>query len=154
MRAELYKGQPLDTEKTPDIPGIWSEYAPRTNLIWLLFLLKNLLKNRKPEPSPSQQQAAPRRALLPCSPNTRRNTPRGGKQILAFEKQQQHIRRTGTNNSEALLQVSLFKKILEDRLISVLELLDLEHGHEDMCCAADLVAYAIDEGWLDERDFF
>jgi serine/threonine-protein kinase haspin len=37
---------------------------------------------------------------------------------------------------------------------TVLNLLDLEHGHEDMCCAADLVAYAMDSQWLVEQDFF
>lgn len=51
-------------------------------------------------------------------------------------------------------QVSHLKQTLEERLKSVLELLDLEHGHEDMCCAADLVAYAMDSQWLAEQDFF
>ncbi|GMG11066.1 unnamed protein product [Aspergillus oryzae var. brunneus] len=51
-------------------------------------------------------------------------------------------------------QVSQLKTTLEDRLRAVLDLLHLEHGHEDMCCAADLVAYAIDSQWLDEKDFF
>jgi serine/threonine-protein kinase haspin len=43
---------------------------------------------------------------------------------------------------------------ISNRLNAVLDLLDLEHGREDMCCAADLVAYAIDVGWLDQSDFF
>jgi serine/threonine-protein kinase haspin len=43
---------------------------------------------------------------------------------------------------------------LDDRLNKILELLDLENGRDDMCCAADLVAYAIDQHWLSERDFF
>lgn len=47
-----------------------------------------------------------------------------------------------------------FQKTIDDRLNKVLQVLDLEHGREDMCCAADLVAYAIDQAWLDERDFF
>lgn len=156
MRAGVYKGKPLDTEPTPDIPGIWAEYSPRTNLIWLLFLLKNLLKNRQPEQSlrqsPPSQRQTPRKPLAPCSPNPRQAShkhPKEGGNPHAAEKS---IRPTGIN-SEALLQVSLFKKVLEERLVSVLELLDLEHGHEEMCCAADLVAYAIDEGWLDEKDF-
>ena len=50
--------------------------------------------------------------------------------------------------------VARLKKTLEERLNAVLDLLDLEPGHEDMCCAADLVAFAIDSRWLDEKDFF
>ena len=167
MRAQVYTGTPLDTEHTSDIPGIWTEYAPRTNLIWLLFLLKNLLKNRRPEPGsvvvqlPSQ---SPRKPLAPRSSNRRGSMrkPTWQKQSeqnskpLAVEprEQRQQAKYAGVNGDEAVLQVPLFKKVLEERLLSVLELLNLEHGHEEMCCAADLVAYAIDEGWLDEKDFF
>lgn len=52
------------------------------------------------------------------------------------------------------MQIAQLKQTLEDRLNAVLDLLDLEHGHEDMCCAADLVAYAMDSQWLAEQDFF
>jgi serine/threonine-protein kinase haspin len=147
MRAEVYTGNPVDTQRTPDIPGIWAEYAPRTNLIWLLFILKNLLKNRKSEPS---QPAATRPPLGPCSPNkhietkrAKRSGDKAKKPVLG------QISITGADKKVADL-----KKTLEDRLKSVLDLLDLEHGHKDMCCAADLVAYAIDSQWLSEEDFF
>ena len=50
--------------------------------------------------------------------------------------------------------VTQLEQTLEDRLKAVLKLLDLENGHEDMCCAADLVAYAMDSQWLVEDDFF
>ncbi|GIK03353.1 hypothetical protein Aspvir_007422 [Aspergillus viridinutans] len=147
MRAEVYTGNPVDTEKTPDIPGIWAEYAPRTNLIWLLFILKNLLKNCKTEPS---QPAATRLPLAPCSPNKNIETKQAKKSGEKAKKPllgQTHI-------TEADKKVADLKKSLEDRLKSVLDLLDLEHGHKDMCCAADLVAYAIDLQWLSEEDFF
>lgn len=145
MRAEVYTGNPTVTEKTPDIDGIWAEYAPRTNLIWLLFLLKNLLKNRKPEPSPAPQ----RKPLSACSPNQsipnkKRNTKKEAAKPLPKQ-----LHATGTQTNIAHL-----KKTLEDRLRAVLDLLDLEHGHEDMRCAADLVAFAIDSQWLEEEDFF
>lgn len=58
------------------------------------------------------------------------------------------------HSKDLSMQVVQLKQTLEDRLNSVLELLDLEHGHEDMCCAADLVAYAMDSQWLAEQDFF
>lgn len=141
MRAEVYTGNPMATEKTPDIDGIWGEYAPRTNLIWLLFLLKILLKNRR---DPSQ-----RKPLATCSPNQnvpkKRGRPKKGAEKGLVKK---------ANSNEAQSHVTRLKKTLEERLTAVLDLLDLEHGHEDMCCAADLVAFAIDSRWLDEKDFF
>ncbi|KAI9037895.1 uncharacterized protein KD926_011507 [Aspergillus affinis] len=140
MRAQLYTGQPLDATKPADIPGIWVEYAPRTNLIWLLFLLKSLLKNHKTEIPPQRQPLAPR------SPN---------KEVQPKSRSQ---KKDSLHSNKAITQVqsnaSQWQKTLQDRLTSVLGLLDLDHGHEDMCCAADLVAYAIDSQWLDGQDFF
>ncbi|MBZ6376659.1 MAG: hypothetical protein LBE67_17225 [Kocuria palustris] len=148
MRATLYTGCPTETEKVADIPGIWAEYSPRTNLVWLLFLLQSLFKNRKPEPSPTQPQ---RKALASCSPNKMTRKPEMAKgkdqniaESLVKERQTKDVP-TG---------ISQLKQTLDHRLKAVLELLDLEHGHEDMCCAADLVAYAMDSQWLGEQDFF
>ncbi|KAF7590451.1 hypothetical protein BBP40_002855 [Aspergillus hancockii] len=143
MRAQLYSGTPTETEKMPDIPGIWAEYAPRTNLVWLLFLLKSLLKNRKAE---EVSLPPPRQPLAPCSPN--KEIKQTAKSI---KKTKLHMSQTTASVPK---QVSHMKTTLEDRLRAVLDLLDLKHGHEDMCCAADLVAYAIDSHWLDEKDFF
>lgn len=142
MRGTLYNGNPADTEKTPDIPGIWAEYAPRTNLVWLLFLLKSLLKNRKPEPSALT-------ARQPLAPRT------NNKELKKTPKPEKNA----ANHSKPLVpagqdQVIKLRNTLEERLQKVLNLLDLENGHEDMCCAADLVAFAIDSQWLDEQDFF
>ncbi|KAJ5044178.1 hypothetical protein NUH16_000976 [Penicillium rubens] len=148
MRATLYTGCPTETEKVADIPGIWAEYSPRTNLVWLLFLLQSLFKNRKPEPPPTQPQ---RKALASCSPNKMTRKPETAKgkdqniaESLVKERQTKDVQ-TG---------ISQLKQTLDHRLKAVLELLDLEHGHEDMCCAADLVAYAMDSQWLGEQDFF
>ncbi|GAB1212322.1 hypothetical protein ATERTT37_001460 [Aspergillus terreus] len=134
MRAQLYHGNPLETAKTRDIPGIWEGYAPRTNLIWLLFLLKTLLKNRK-------AGVSERQPLSLCSPN---------KQPKMTETSKSGCKDLETQETK----VANLKKDLEDRLNEVLRLLDLEDGHQDICCAADLVAFAIDTNWLDERDFF
>ncbi|CAG8931690.1 unnamed protein product [Penicillium salamii] len=137
MRATLYSGNPAEKDKVPDIPGIWAEYAPRTNLVWLLFLLQSLFKNRKDEPQ-SQPQ---RKALAPCSPN-----------IKALKSQPGDSKVHKPKDLQA--GISRLKNTLEERLNAVLGLLDLETGHEDMCCAADLVAYAMDSQWLGEEDFF
>ncbi|CAG8876999.1 unnamed protein product [Penicillium nalgiovense] len=150
MRATLYTGCPTETEKVADIPGIWAEYSPRTNLVWLLFLLQSLFKNRKSEPSPTQPQPQ-RKALASCSPNkiTRKpETAKGKDQNMA----ESLVKERQTKDVQA--GISRLKQTLDDRLKAVLELLDLEHGHEDMCCAADLVAYAMDSQWLGEQDFF
>ncbi|KAL2809694.1 hypothetical protein BJX63DRAFT_347319 [Aspergillus granulosus] len=143
MRAQIYHGNPLKTEKTPDVPQIWAEYAPRTNLIWLRFLLKMLLKNRKPEESSGQTTRQP---LAPCTPNkeVRKATKSGKKREIVHE-----LPPAGGANDK----VSQLKQTLEYRLNAILELLDLEHGDEDMCCTADLVAFALDAQWLDEKDF-
>ena len=144
MRAEVYTGNPTATEKTPDIDGIWAESAPRTNLIWLLFLLKNLLKNRKPQPS-----ARGRKPLSTCSPNqnvankNKRNTKKDAKTL----PKQVHA-------NEAKSHIAQLSKTLEERLQTALEYLDLENGDENMRSAADLVAYAINSQWLEEKDFF
>ncbi|KAJ0426489.1 hypothetical protein BJY00DRAFT_298089 [Aspergillus carlsbadensis] len=145
MRAQLYSGNPLDTEKTPDVPGIWAEYAPRTNLVWLRFLLTMLLKNRKPETRKSACRAT-RQPLAPCTPNKDiRKAVKPGKKRETVQEM--------PSAEEAYDKVSQLKKTLEDRLNAILELLDLEHGHKDMCCTADLVAFALDAQWLEERDF-
>ncbi|KAL6229975.1 hypothetical protein BDW75DRAFT_249143 [Aspergillus navahoensis] len=147
MRAQLYKGNPIDTEKTPDIPGIWAEYAPRTNLIWLRFLLKMLLKNRKPE-APEPPSLNQRQPLAPCSPN------KEIKKAAKLGKKKHDANSEIQLGSDFHPRIAQLKRTLEERLRAVLELLDLEHGHEAMCCSADLVAFAIDAHWLDERDFF
>jgi serine/threonine-protein kinase haspin len=135
MRATLYSGNPTETEKVPDIPGIWAEYAPRTNLVWLLFLLQTLFKNRKADSQPQ------RKALAPCSPN-----------MKAMKSSNNSLKEQKPNHLQG--GIARLKNTLEERLNSVLGLLDLETGHEDMCCAADLVAYAMDSQWLGEEDFF
>ncbi|PKY06439.1 hypothetical protein P168DRAFT_249192 [Aspergillus campestris IBT 28561] len=145
MRATLYTGNPSEAEKPADVPGIWADYAPRTNLVWLLFLLKSLLKNKKPEPN-SLKPA--RQALAPCTPN--KTIKQAGKSGKKDSKSRPGVLAVGSQDKV----VSKLEDMLGKRLDAVLELLDLQNGHEDMCCAADLVAYAMDSQWLDERDFF
>ncbi|KAI9367528.1 hypothetical protein BJX61DRAFT_527874 [Aspergillus egyptiacus] len=148
MRATLYNGNPLDTQKTPGVPGIWAEYAPRTNLVWLRFLLVMLLKNKRPEVQPRATQTS-RQPLAPCTPN--KAIKRAAKSCTKSEAPaSKGVKLVSADHA----RVAQLKRTLEDRLNAILELLDLEHGHEDMCCAADLVAFAIDAQWLDENDFF
>lgn len=172
MRGQVYKGNPLDDEKTPDIPGIWAEYTPKTNLIWLLFLLKNLLKHKQPEQHQPPSQPPPREPLTPRHANRNMKKPcttsaksdlKKKKKTISIAADTTHAeenKENGLGNGQSQQQqqeqeqIAALKKTLSDRLSKVLELLDLKDGHEDMCCAADLVAYAIDSQWLDEKDFF
>ncbi|KAJ9287507.1 hypothetical protein DTO027B5_7596 [Paecilomyces variotii] len=159
MRGEVYKGDPLDQEKPEDIPGIWSEYTPRTNLIWLLFLLKNLLKHKK-DNQEKQSQAPRRQPLGVASGNVNKNikpkptakSQSGKKKTKVLATDLENEEQMNINNEEG--PPKKVEQTLSSRLDRALELLDLENGHEDMCCAADLVAYAIDSQWLDEKDFF
>lgn len=165
MRGQLYTGNPLVLEKQRNIQGIWAEYAPRTNLIWLLFILKNLVKhmehkdytlytNNIPEkqsrlPLQPRPEKANKRQL--SSPSSTDDSSCSLKSIDNPMTNDTHKKKNDNNIGQTIMR---FQTTLNDRLTQILEILDLEHGRDDMCCAADLVAYAIDQRWLDESDFF
>jgi serine/threonine-protein kinase haspin len=145
MRSQLYNGDSQASEKPPNIPGIWAEYAPKTNLIWLLFILKNMMKNVQLEDYTKQG------LRKPLQPSQRK----ANQQIDSSTKNDCAKPKSKPAPSDGIGGMLMsFQKTINDRLNKVLQVLDLEHGREDMCCAADLVAYAIDQGWLDGRDFF
>lgn len=145
MRSQLYNGDSQVSKKPPNIPGIWAEYAPKTNLIWLLFILKNMMKNIQLEDFTKQG------SRKPLQPSQRK----ANQQIDSSTNRGSSKPKSKTASSDGIGSMLMsFQETINDRLNKVLQVLDLEHGREDMCCAADLVAYAIDQGWLDERDFF
>jgi serine/threonine-protein kinase haspin len=49
--------------------------------------------------------------------------------------------------------ISELESRLSEQLQIVLEILDLKDGDDSMLCAGDLVAFAIDSQWLEEKDF-
>lgn len=151
MRAQLYTGSPLTEEKPPTMSGIWADYAPKTNLIWLLFILKMLVKQIEQKDytlNNKTPQNQTRQPLQSCPAKANIQQPITNSPTKSSESP---ISMIDNNLGEALTKV---QAALTDRLNKVLEILDLEHGRDDMCCAADLVAYAIDQQWLDESDFF
>jgi serine/threonine-protein kinase haspin len=180
MRSFVYTGNPLDETRPPVITGIWSEFIPKTNLIWLLFILKMLLKSRLPEPvsvsstkySPTFTSPHKRPPLTACPSkgNIKKSVSDSTKKEQAIKEnpaaipalhsilqsRQHHLLKQTPQHIDEQLErdFSVLQHDLSKRLNTVLDLLDLEHGRDDMCCAADLVAYAIDVGWLDQRDFF
>lgn len=168
MRGQVYTGNPLTLEKERNIQGIWAEYAPRTNLIWLLFILKNLMKhvehkdyttNNIPPNQPRQPlQSRPEKAnkrQAPISTDDYSSTCLKASGILnSDETPHKHHHKNNNKNSNISQALMAFQTKLRGRLEQIVEILDLEHGRDDMCCAADLVAYAIDQRWLDESDFF
>ena len=151
MRAQLYTGFPLTEEKPPSIPGIWADYAPKTNLIWLLFILKMLVKQMEQKEYTCHQlipQNQTRQPLQSC-PEKANIQPK--QSISQTKPSESPISTVEDDLSEVLTRL---QTTLVDRLDKISQILDLEHGRDDMCCAADLVAYAIDQGWLGESDFF
>lgn len=145
MRSQLYNGDSQVSEKPRNIPGIWAEYAPKTNLIWLLFILKNMMKKVQLEDFTKQGSRKP---LQPSQQKV-------NQQIDSSKKIDCCKPKSKAASSDGVGGILMsFQKTINGRLNNILQVLDLEHGREDMCCAADLVAYAIDQGWLEERDFF
>lgn len=140
MRAQVYKGDPLDPDQASSVPGQWQMYCPRTNLIWLLFLLKNLLKNRKPE-NPRQVARQPL-ADRSANPRIKNHRSKSVKDTLSKDRTEQQV------SAMSDLQAKLL-----ERLHTVCDLLNLEGIEESMCCAGDLVAFAVDSQWLNEIDF-
>ncbi|KAH8704163.1 hypothetical protein BGW36DRAFT_313745 [Talaromyces proteolyticus] len=147
MRAQLYTGNSLTVEKPPKISGIWAEYAPKTNLLWLLFILKNLMKRMELKDYIEQAEQKSREPLKPSHQKAN--------QQIEHSTEPTNAKSRPKNRNPAVGNVLMsLQNTLSGRLKDILEVLDIEHGREDMCCAADLVAYAIDQQWLDERDFF
>lgn len=136
------------SQKPPNIPGIWAEYAPKTNLIWLLFILKTMMKIVQLDDFDKPAHHISRKPLQPCQHKVNQQLDSSAKLGCSKSK----LKTVSSDGIGSMLMS--FQKTINDRLNKVLQVLDLEHGREDMCCSADLVAYAIDQGWLDERDFF
>ncbi|ODH12583.1 HASPIN protein kinase [Paracoccidioides brasiliensis] len=58
MRSQVYHQDDLLSPTQPATkPGQWKNYNPRTNLIWLSFLLQMLMKKTKPSPCPFPRPA-------------------------------------------------------------------------------------------------
>ncbi|PGH21636.1 HASPIN protein kinase [Polytolypa hystricis UAMH7299] len=163
MRSQLYRNEPLNPVQLPNEQGIWEEYNPRTNLIWLLFILKMLLKKcEKPEvqapPLDSRKPLGPRSAnnKLSNKVSVGKNVPLKGKPAKQ-KPGNTPITATTTGEISAAVTSSTTASSLAmdlwDRLQTTLEMLDLEDGDETLYCAGDLVAFAIGAQWLKEGDF-
>lgn len=114
------------------------------------------MKNRKPEAVQRESTPVPtaqRKALAIRSSNKAIERQSSESKISNEEDSAESIlKQRQTKDVQA--RIAQLEKIIEDRLSAVLGLLDLEHGHEEMLCAADLVAYAMHSQWLTEEDFF
>ncbi|EEP78433.1 predicted protein [Uncinocarpus reesii 1704] len=130
MRREVYRDQ--DPGHSRSEPWRWKESNPRTNLIWLSFVLTMLLSKGQTDGI----LPVPQSHLTPVSP---RSTNTGN------EKQ-------GENDDDTdSLDIQLE---LLDRLQTVLDVLNPEKEEEDvLLCAGDLVAFGIGSQWLVESDF-
>ncbi|EAS37075.1 HASPIN protein kinase [Coccidioides immitis RS] len=140
MRTEVYKDQiPC---RPRDEPWRWKEFSPKTNLIWLSFILTMLLVKG----SDHGILPTPREPLTALSVNANTLTPaqKGKSGAKAKSAKKNHL--PGID----------FQLELLDRLQTVLDVLDPEEQDEEcdiLSCAGDLVAFAIGSQWLSESDF-
>ncbi|EGD90173.1 HASPIN protein kinase [Trichophyton rubrum D6] len=117
----------------------WKNYRPRTNLIWLSFILATLVNRCRTEKLlPIDRQPLGQRSvnsnLVPRKPS-------------AKYKVAQDYRTEGQKLRDEI------QHVLFERLETVLDLLELEDEYETLSCAGDLVAIAIGSQWLEESDF-
>ncbi|KLJ11461.1 hypothetical protein EMPG_13350 [Blastomyces silverae] len=183
MRSEVYHQENLlCPTQPPSKPRQWKHYNPRTNLIWLSFLLRMLLKKLDPscqyqgqtaeQLQQKQQQRAP---LTPRPANHKLNSNTvphgdGDSPFKSPKKKTVQVKRGGGGRNEEdgkqsdavlinkkhfaqLQQQQLLKEELAMRLQTTAEMLSVESGIEDLYCAGDLVAFALGSGWLGEGDF-
>lgn len=137
---EVYRDQ--DPEWPRDEPWRWKEFCPRTNLLWLSFLLTMLLsKGQSRGILPEPRQPLTTRSVNCILGGGSDNSKLGGK-----------LKITEPNDLPGLD----FQLDLLDRLQTVLDILnpDVEAGDKEILfCTTDLVAFAIGSRWLDESDF-
>ncbi|KAI1961054.1 hypothetical protein LOZ58_003540 [Ophidiomyces ophidiicola] len=139
MRAEVYENR--DSTKSQGEP--WKGFNPRTNLIWLSFLLTMLLtKGQARGILPASRQALTPR----CVNNTTiYNSKLGGKEAG----------KSRATSKYELLELD-FQRELLDRLQTILDILEPENLEEEgelLHCTGSLVAFAIGSQWLAESDF-
>ncbi|EFR03268.1 haspin protein kinase [Nannizzia gypsea CBS 118893] len=132
MRSEVFDDSDPNTEQ-------WKEYRPRTNLIWLSFILATLVNKCHTEKLlPAHRQPLGQRSansnIVPKKPSSKHKA-------------------TQNNGSEDLKLGDEIQQSLFERLETVLDLLELEDEYENLSCAGDLVAIAIGSQWLEESDF-
>ncbi|KAF3483629.1 serine/threonine-protein kinase Haspin [Arthroderma uncinatum] len=136
MRSEVFSSPSSNTEQ-------WKSYRPRTNLIWLSFILTTLVNKCHSEKLvPTHRQPLGQRSansnLQPKSSNTK-------------AKQAKNIK--GKQDVEESKLSDEMQQVLFERLETVQDLLELEDEYENLSCAGDLVAIAIGSQWLAESDF-
>ena len=117
----------------------WKNYRPRTNLIWLSFILATLVNRCRTEKLlPIDRQPLGQRSV---------NSNLGPRKPSAKYKVAQDYRTEGQKLRDEI------QHVLFERLETVLDLLELEDEYETLSCAGDLVAIAIGSQWLEESDF-
>ncbi|KAK2799557.1 hypothetical protein FQN51_006871 [Onygenales sp. PD_10] len=152
MRAEVYHDDLLGPSCTPAKAGQWKTYNPRTNLVWLSFLLQMLMKKQTPLPIHPEK----RQPLGPRTTNNQMNTPLSGSPSKSSKGN--HIGNglhssSSSSSSENRKLTSQLEQDLFARLQTTQDMLSIESGIEDLYCAGDLVAFAIGSQWLEERNF-
>ncbi|EGD96467.1 haspin protein kinase [Trichophyton tonsurans CBS 112818] len=132
MRSEVFDDNDPETEQ-------WKNYRPRTNLIWLSFILATLVNKCRTG------------KLLPTHRQPLRQ--RSANSNLVPRKSSAKYKVTQDHRTEEPKLRDEIQHVLFERLETVLDLLELEDECETLSCAGDLVAIAIGSQWLEESDF-
>lgn len=132
MRSEVFDDSDPNTEQ-------WKNFRPRTNLIWLSFILATLVKKCHTENLlPTHRQPLGQRSA--------------NSNLVSRRSSSKHKTTQDHRNEESKLSDEI-QQVLFERLETVLDLLELEDEYENLSCAGDLVAIAIGSQWLEESDF-
>lgn len=157
MRSQVYHQNPLNLQRDTIIPEKWKDYNPKTNVIWLRFILKMLLRKYNPEQLCKTiqrelyipKQSANNSALMERSVN--QQIKKNNRDVE--EKSGKESTMAMTPDTEAVSNVTTWNDGLLGRLEIVEEMLEFDRDDEKINSAGDLVTFAIGYGWLDERDF-
>ncbi|KAK2740640.1 hypothetical protein FQN57_006009 [Myotisia sp. PD_48] len=138
MRLEVYS----DTFSGEQYfgPERWKTYNPRTNLVWLAFILATLLNKCR-----TKNLLPPRRQ--PLGERTANKNENKAK-ISKENRSESNLSQSAHSRTSAELQHALF-----ERLETVQDLLELEDEYETLSSSGDLVSIAIGSQWLEESDF-
>ncbi|WEW61743.1 protein kinase [Emydomyces testavorans] len=135
MRAEVYRDQDCPRKAA----WRWKEFSPRTNLIWLSFILTMLLSKG----STNGILPMPRQPLTPRTVNSAVNGSENRKLDAKLKPAEE-------NDLPGLD----FQLELLSRLQTVLDVLEDQYEDaEALSCVGDLIAFAIGSQWLDESHF-
>ncbi|KAI5290866.1 hypothetical protein KEM54_000219 [Ascosphaera aggregata] len=167
MKYQVYLDDPTNGNTGPVVPEKWAESHCGTNVVWLRFLNKMLLRKcgeidykillGGTSSNSTSSGDAPRKVLAERSANTQPTNNRAsktGKKMRAFTGTQTADLTVEDTSNDARSVIQTWQEGLIGRLEVMDSMLDFDsEGYSDFRSAGDIVAFAIGAGWLDEGDY-